>query len=177
MLKNVLTTAVICASSLLISACRSGNTPAVLVAGFGDEEPTITTITIPPSEWGEYSLRVPVPHGDRVCLLTGRIPEKKIMFLFDACEGVSGTGKISCNDGRAEDVQWSMASCRGGYGRSMRTASPGFFFGFGPDEEYAFNQLRTARNARQGHDGGRADANASVNPSLQRPEPKRSLRP
>ncbi len=154
MLKNVLTTAVICVSSLLISACRSGNTPAVLVAGFGDEEPTITTITIPPSEWGEYSLRVPVPHGERVCLLTGRIPEKKIMFLFDACEGVSGTGKISCNDGRAEDVQWTMASCRGGYGRTIGTASPGFFFGFGPTEEHAINQLKTSRDARRGRAGG-----------------------
>ena len=154
MLKNVLTTALICSSSLLISACRSGNTPAVLIAGFADEEPTLTTITIPPSEWGEYSLRFPVQHGDRVCLLTGRIPEKKFMLLFDSCAGVSGTGKISCNDGRVEDVQWSMASCIGGYGRSTDPASPGFFFGFGATEAYALNQLKTARNTRRGRAGG-----------------------
>ena len=177
MLKKLLTTALVCSSPLLISACRSGNTPAVLVAGFGDEEPTLTTITIPPSEWGEYSLRFPVYHGDRVCLLTGRIPEKKIMLLFDACEGVSGTGKISCNDGHAEEVQWSMASCIGGHGRAIGPASPGFFFGFGATEEYALNQLRTARKARHGRDGGKADANSSANPSSQRSEAKRSLRP
>ena len=173
MLKRLLTTALVCSSPLLISACRSDNTPAVLVAGFGDEEPTLTTIAIPPSEWGEYSLRFPVYHGDRVCLLTGQIPEKKIMYLFDACEGVSGTGKISCNDGRAEDVQWSMASCIGGYGRTIGSASPGFFFGFGATEEYALNQLRTARNARHGRD----DGNSSAHPSSPRSEPKRSSRP
>ena len=148
MLKNFLTTALVCSSSLLISACRSDYTPAVLVTEFADEPPSLTTVTLPPAEWGEYSMRFPLLYEDRVCLLTGRIPEIKIMLLFNACEGISGTGKISCNDGRVQDVEWSMASCRAGYGRSVGAASPGFFFGFGLTEENALGQLKAARQAR-----------------------------
>ena len=148
MLKNFLTTALVCSSSLLISACRGDHTPAVLVTGFADEPPALTTVTLPPAEWGEYSMRFPLHHEDRVCLLTGRIPEIKIMLLFDACEGISGTGKISCNDGRVQDVEWSMSSCRAGHGRSIGAASPGFFFGFGLTEENALNQLKAARQTR-----------------------------
>ena len=148
MLKNVLTTALVCSSSLLIGACRNEQTSAMLAAGFGDEEPQIAAVTLPPAEWGEYSMQFPLLRNDRVCLLTGRIPDKKIMILFDACEGISGTGKISCNDGRVLDVQWSMTSCRAGYGRSIGSASPAFLFGFGPTEENALSQLKAARQAR-----------------------------
>ena len=148
MLKNVLTTALVCSSSLLISACRGDHTPAVLASGFADEPPAFAAVTLPPAEWGEYSMQFPLLRDDRVCLLTGRIPEIKIMLLFDACEGISGTGKISCNDGRVLDVQWSMASCRAGYGRSIGAASPAFFFGFGATEENALNQLKAAQQTR-----------------------------
>ena len=148
MLKKLLTTALVCSSSILVSACRNDQAPAILAAGFGDEDPALTTVSLPPAEWGEYSMQFPLLRNDRVCLLTGRIPDKKIMILFDACEGITGTGKISCNDGRVLDVQWSMASCRTGYGRSIGPASPGFFFGFGPNEENALSQLKAARQAR-----------------------------
>jgi hypothetical protein len=148
MLRKTLTTALICSSSLLIGACRNEQTSAVLAAGFADEDPQVSTVTLPPAEWGEYSMQFPLLRNDRVCLLTGRIPDKKIMILFDACEGITGTGKISCNDGRVLDVQWSMASCRSGHGRSIGPASPGFFFGFGLTEENALSQHKAARQAR-----------------------------
>ncbi len=104
----------------------------------------VTAIVIPPPENGEYRMHYALHHGDGVCLLTGQIADENTLF-FSACEGVSGTGKISCNDGRALNLQWSLTSCRGGYGRSIEHAGPSFFFGFEQDEEKAFDQLKKAQ--------------------------------
>jgi hypothetical protein len=144
MLKGILISALICSSALITTACRTGATQGVLVGGFADEELMVATIVIPLPEKGEYRIHFALHHGDRACLLTGRVFEKTGLF-FDSCDGLSGTGKISCNDGRVQNLRWSMPSCRGGSGRSIEPASPDFFFGFGLDEDSARMQLKTVQ--------------------------------
>jgi len=144
MLKSVMTTALVCSSSLFTTACSTEVVRGVLVGNFIDEEPMVTSIVIPASSDGEYHMHFGLLQDKRVCLLTGEIPTATISF-FQACEGLSGPAKISCNDGRSLNLRWSLSSCRGGYGRSDERADSRFFFGFGDSEERARDQLDKAR--------------------------------
>ena len=83
-------------------------------------------------------------HQDgRVCLVTGKVPATTIPLL-QSCEGLSGSGRISCNDGQVLTLKWSLTSCHGGYGRSSERTDSRFFFGFADSEAQAFEQLSKA---------------------------------
>lgn len=153
MVKNIITTALIFSSSLITTACRTESVQGVLVGRFADEEPMVTEIVIPPAEDGEFRMHYALHQGDGVCLLTGRISDESV-FFFGGCEDVSGIGRISCNDGRALDLQWTLTSCQGGYGRSIEHAGPGFFFGFEQDEEKARGQLEMAQQENENAENG-----------------------
>lgn len=141
MLKNMITTALICSTPLLTTACRTEGARAVLVGRFTGEEPMITSIAIPQPERGEYAMHFALHQGETLCVLAGSIPEDNVPF-FERCEGLSGRGSISCNNGRFSDVTWTLTSCHGGYGRSVGSLGPGFSFGFDQDKEKAIEQLR-----------------------------------
>ena len=146
MLKNVMTTALICSSSLIVTACSTEDVRGVLVGNFIDEETMVTSIVIPASRGGEYHMHFGLLQDKRVCLLSGDIPTAPLSF-FQPCEGLSGPAKISCNDGRSLNLRWFLTSCQGGYGRSDERADSRFFFGFGDSEERARDQLDKARQA------------------------------
>lgn len=153
MVKNIITTALIFSSSLITTACRTDSVQGVLVGRFADEEPMVSAIAIPPAEHGDYRMHYALHQGDGVCLLTGRISDENV-FFFSGCEGVSGIGKISCNDGRALDLQWTLTSCQGGYGRSIAHAGPAFFFGFEQNEQKARGQLEKAQQENEHSESG-----------------------
>lgn len=144
-LRKVVTTALILSSSLIATACVTENVRGVLVGGFSDTEPVVTSIVIPASQDGEYDFHYGFRYQNSVCLLTGEIPTPMIPFI-EPCDGLRGTGRVSCNDGRRLTLQWALTSCQGGYGRSDEGAESGFFFGFGSSEELARDQLRKARH-------------------------------
>lgn len=83
--------------------------------------------------------------GETLCVLAGSIPEDNIPF-FGRCDGLSGIGSISCNNGRSSEVTWTLTSCQGGYGRSIGNFGPNFYFGFDQVKEKAFEQLREAEH-------------------------------
>lgn len=143
MLKSLITTTLICSSSMITTACRTTDTRAVLVGQFADEELMVTPIVIPQPAGGEYQLYIALRQGDGLCVLSGAIPEDDALF-FGHCENLSGAGNISCNNGRSAQVQWTLTSCQGGHGRSIRKYGPDFFFGFDQDKEKAIEQLRKA---------------------------------
>jgi len=136
-------TASICLIALVTSACRSGNATGVLVGGFADEKPIFRTKIVLPSRDEEYQLRYELHQGNTVCLLTGKLPREELP-TFNNCKGQTGTGRISCNDGRAMNLQWTLTSCEGGMGWSVETTGPSFFFGFEHDKERALDQLAQA---------------------------------
>lgn len=140
MLRSILTTALLCSST---TACVTEDVRGVLVGGFSDTEPIVTSIVIPASQDGEYHIHYGFRQEGSVCLLTGEIPTDRIP-LFQPCEGLRGTGRISCNDGRTQNLQWVLTSCKGGYGRSEERASSIFHFGFGDSEEHAREQMNEA---------------------------------
>lgn len=143
MLPHRTTTALIL-TSLLATACRTDPVQGVLVAGFVDEEPSVRTVVIPASEDGELQLHYVLEGNDRICVMTGEVPLRNL-FLHSRCDGVTGTGKLSCNDGRSLNLEWTLTSCNGGYGRSMEFAGPTFFFGFDANEEKARQQMKKAQ--------------------------------
>ena len=143
MFKNTITTVAILSSALLTAGCRTEDAHGFLAGKFVDEEPMLASVVIPPAERGEYPMYFALHQGDRTCLLTGTNFEENFLF-FSRCEGVSGTGRISCNDGRALNLQWTLTSCLGGYGRSIESEGPSFFFGFESNEEKALDQLKKA---------------------------------
>lgn len=143
MLKRFITTALICSSSLITSACRTADARAVLVGRFAEEELMVATIVIPQPEGGEYQMYIPLRQDQELCVLTGIIPEDDFPF-FGRCENLSGTGSISCNNGRSRQVRWLLTSCQSGHGRSIGSFSPDFFFGFSSDKEKAIEQLKWA---------------------------------
>ena len=102
-----------------------------------------TPIVIPQPEGGEYQMYIPLHQGEGLCVLAGVIPEDDFAF-FGRCENLSGTGSISCNNGRSAQVRWTLTSCQGGHGRSVGNFGPNFFFGFDQDKEKAIEQLRKA---------------------------------
>lgn len=103
----------------------------------------VTQIVIPQPAGGEYPLYIALRQDEGLCVLSGAIPEDDTLF-FGRCENLSGTGNISCNNGRSAQVQWTLTSCQGGYGRSIRKYGPDFFFGFDQNKEKAIEQLRKA---------------------------------
>jgi hypothetical protein len=141
MLKNIV---LIFSSSLITAACVSEDVRGVLVGGFSDADPIVTAIVIPASQDGEYHLHYGFRQEDRVCLLSGELPTASIPY-FQSCAGLRGTGKISCNDGRALNLKWVLDSCQSGYGRSDGRADSRFTFGFGDSEERGRDQLEKAR--------------------------------
>jgi len=145
MLKKIVTNTLILSSSLIATGCVTEDARGVLVGGFSAAMPTVTSIAIPASQDGEYHFHYGFRQEDSVCLLTGEIPTPRIPF-FEPCDGLRGTGRVSCNDGRTLNLQWLLTSCQGGYGRSDEGAESGFFFGFGGSEEMARDQLRKARH-------------------------------
>jgi len=145
MLRNIATTALLCSSSLITTACVTDDVRGILVGGFSDTEPTVIPIVIPAPQDGEYHIHYGFTQEGRVCLLTGEIPTDRIAF-FEPCEGLRGTGRISCNDGRMLNLRWVLTSCQGGYGRSDAHADSSFYFGFGESEEHARDQLSKARH-------------------------------
>lgn len=143
MLKSLITTTLICSSSLITTACRTAGAHAVLAGQFADEELVVTPIVIPPPEGGEYQMYISLRQGEGLCVLAGAIPEDDALF-FSRCDNLSGTGRISCNNGRSAQVRWALTSCQSGHGRSIGKFGPDFFFGFDQDKEKAIEQLREA---------------------------------
>ena len=144
MLSKLVTTALIASSSLITTGCRTDDVQGVLAGAFANEAPIVNSIVIPASATGEYYMHHALLHDESVCLLTGQIALPAIPFFY-SCKGLSGTGRISCNDGRALDVDWSLTSCQGGYGRSKESGGSRFYFGFGDNEARALDQLKKAR--------------------------------
>ena len=147
MRQPMLRTVLICSFSLLTAACRTEETHAILVGRFADEETMLASIVIPALEDGEYPMYFALAQGETLCVLAGSIPDDNALF-FKRCEGLSGKGSISCNNGRSSDVSWTLSSCHGGHGRSIGNLGPGFSFGFEQDKEKAVRQLRKAEQAR-----------------------------
>lgn len=143
----MLRTVLLCSFSLLTAACRTEETRAVLVGRFAGEEAMVASIVIPPQEGGEYPMYFALAQGETLCVLAGSIPDDDTLF-FKRCEGLSGKGSISCNNGRSSDVSWTLSSCHGGHGRSIGNLGPGFSFGFEQSKEKATRQLHEAEQTR-----------------------------
>lgn len=138
------TTAVLILSSVIATACRTEPIQGFLTVGFVGEEPMTRTIIIPPPEDGEYEVHYVIEKDDRICVLTGRIPLENMLFS-NFCDGLTGYGKLSCNDGRAMGLQWTLTSCEGGYGRSTEFAGSTFHLGFESTEKKARQQFENAQ--------------------------------
>lgn len=138
------TTTVLIVSSLAATACRTDAVPAFLAVRIADEEAVVRPILVPSPENGQYQLYYAVERGDAICALTGLIPIEDLP-LHHWCEGMNGIGKLSCNDGEILNLQWTLTSCQGGYGRSVEFAGSTFYFGFDTTTEAALAQLDTAQ--------------------------------
>jgi len=146
MVKRVVGTALVLAFCLANASCRSEYAHGVLVARFSDRSPIFRAKIALPSSGESYQLVYELRQGPLSCSLTAALLDNELPVLGD-CAGRSGSGKISCSDGREFPLSWSLASCRGGFGRSQNPGRPVFLFGFGLDPDQALDQLDEAENA------------------------------
>lgn len=141
-------TSLIVSSSLITAGCRTEAVRGVVVGRFVDEQPMAASVLIPASNEAVFPIYVELRQSDTVCLLSGEIREG-IVPLFDICEGASGSGNISCNDGRTLKLEWTLSSCQGGNGRSTNSVGSRFFFGFDLTGKKALDQLTAAQQASE----------------------------
>ena len=130
---------------LSIAACRTEEAHGVLVGRFSDQDTLLKAKITLPTTVGIFPLRFELRHGTLSCFLTATFPEKAPQAMNE-CAGRSSSGEISCNDGRALPLNWSLTSCYGGFGQSSNPGRSTFSFGFGANPDQALDQLEEAGN-------------------------------
>ena len=132
----------------LLAACGSNSGRATLVAELGDSRyPIKAKVDFPAAEDGfkfGYDLR----QNDKTCVLTGHPDVRRGSSFPDDCEGIRGSGRLTCTDGADARIVWVMTSCRSGYGWTIRRGGTAFHFGFSHNKDRALDQLERAQREK-----------------------------
>ena len=135
-------------AALALAACGMNSGRAVLVAELGESRyPIKARVEFPAAEDGfkfGYDLR----QGDKTCVLTGRPDERRGARFPDDCDGIKGSGRLTCTDGADARIAWIMTSCRSGYGWTIRRGGTSFRFGFSHNKDRALDQLERAQHEK-----------------------------
>ena len=146
MVKKVIDVLFVAALGVSFHDSFAGELRGYLFGRFSDRDGLIKAIIELPKGEQLPELDYELRRGSFSCLLTARLTEDATPSAY-GCAGRHGSGAISCNDGRKLPLNWSLSSCRGGFGRSPEDRTPMFFFGFGTDPDRALDRLEDSASA------------------------------
>lgn len=134
-------------SCLVATACNPENGHVFLVGRFSDQGGILkTNLSLPPRD-DSFHFRSELRQGDLSCALTAKLLDKTPLNASD-CAGRKGSGKVSCNDGQKYPLEWTLTSCRSGFGRAVPGSAQPFVFGFNRDPDRAIDQMEKADNVK-----------------------------